>query len=247
MAVLEIAGLTKRFGKLTVADGLDLLVDEAEVVGIVGPNGAGKSTLFAMVAGEIRPDAGHVRLGGTDVTRLPPHGRARLGIGRTYQIPRPFEQMTVYENVLVCAQEGARLAPADARPRALEVLERSGLIEHANDSASRLSLIQRKRLEVARAWATNPRVVLLDEVAGGLTDPEVDELVALVRDISGSGVAVVWIEHVVRALTATVNRLLCLAGGHFVAQGTPHDVLADREVRDLYLGTGADTEFEEER
>ncbi|WP_375388241.1 ABC transporter ATP-binding protein [uncultured Amnibacterium sp.] len=247
MAVLEIEGLSKRFGKLTVADDLHLSVQEGEVVGVVGPNGAGKSTFFAMIAGEIRPDAGRIRAAGTDITHLRPSRRARLGIGRTFQVPRPFEGMTVYENVLVCAQEGAGLAPAEARPRAIEVLEQSGLVAQANERAGSLTLLQRKRLEVARAWATGPRIILLDEVAGGLTDPEVDELVLLVRDIAASGVAVIWIEHVVRALTATVSRLLCLAGGHFVAEGTPQEVLANREVRDLYLGTGADTEAEEEQ
>ena len=244
MDILEIEGLTKRFGRLSVADGLRLSVSGGEIVGIVGPNGAGKSTLFAMIAGELHPDAGRVHLDGQDVTHLRPDRRARLGIGRTYQVPRPFENMTVYENVLVCAQEGGRSAGADARPLAISVLERSGLLHEANAQAGSLTLLQRKRLEVARAWATSPKVVLLDEVAGGLTDPEVDELVALVRDMAASGVAVVWIEHVVRALTATVSRLLCLAGGHFVAQGTPTEVLADREVRALYLGTGAESEAE---
>ena len=246
MAVLTIDGLSKRFGKLTVADGLNLSVQEGEVVGIVGPNGAGKSTFFAMIAGEIRPDAGRISAGGTDITHLRPSRRARLGIGRTFQVPRPFEGMTVYENVLVCAQEGAGLSPADARPRAIEVLERAGLVVESNARAGSLTLLQRQRLEVARAWATGPRIILLDEVAGGLTDPEVDQLVELVRDIAASGVAVIWIEHVVRALTATVTRLICLAGGHFVAEGTPQEVLANREVRDLYLGTGADTEVGED-
>lgn len=247
MPALEIEGLTKRFGRLTVAEGLDLSIGDGELVGIVGPNGAGKSTLFAMIAGELRPDSGCIRLGGEDITGLRADRRARLGIGRTFQVPRPFEHMTVFENVLVCAQEGGRMSSGEAREHAVTVLEETGLAAVANRPAGSLTLLRRKRLEVARAWATSPRIILLDEVAGGLTDPEVYELIVLVRSIAASGVAVVWIEHVVHALTATVSRLLCLAAGTFVAQGTPHEVLADGAVRELYLGTGAESEEEDER
>lgn len=236
MALLEVEGLTKRFGRLVVADGLTFAVDAGETVGIVGPNGAGKSTLFAMIAGEIRPDAGAISIDGTDVGSWHPNRRARRGIGRTFQVPRPFEEMTVFENALVCAQEGGSSAGAAARDAALDALARTGLEKQANLPAGRLGLLQRKRLELARAWATGPRVILLDEVAGGLTDPEVDVLVGIVTEMSASGVAVVWIEHVVRALTQAVSRLLCLAGGHIVAEGAPDAVLAAPEVRRLYLG-----------
>jgi len=236
MAVLELEGISKKFGRLVVADDLNLSIEAGESVGIVGPNGAGKSTLFAMIAGELRPDAGVVRFDGADIGRLRPSRRARLGIGRTFQVPRPFEDMTVFENVLVCVQDGAGQTGRSARDAATTVLDEIGLLGQANLPAGRLTLLQRKRLELARAWATQPQLILLDEVAGGLTDPEVDELTAIVRRISGTGVAVLWIEHVVRALTSTVSQLLCLAGGSFVAQGTPDEVLADAEVRRLYLG-----------
>jgi len=236
MAVLELDGISKRFGRLVVADGLSFAIEAGETIGIVGPNGAGKSTLFAMIAGELRPDAGTIRFDGADMGHMRPNRRARLGIGRTFQVPRPFEDMTVFENILVCVQDGGGRSGRGGREAATTVLDEVGLLGQANLPAGRLTLLQRKRLELARAWATDPRLILLDEVAGGLTDPEVDELTAIVRRISGSGIAVLWIEHVVRALTSTVSQLLCLAGGTFVARGTPDEVLADAEVRRLYLG-----------
>jgi len=242
MAVLEVEGLSKRFGRLTIADGLSFSVEEGQTVGIVGPNGAGKSTLFAMLAGELRPDAGTIAFAGVDLHGSSPGRRARLGMGRTFQVPRPFEGLTVFENLLVCSHAGAGRRGAEARDAALEILESTGLIDEANLAAGRLTLLQRKRLELARAWATDPRLLLLDEVAGGLTDPEVDELIGVVRQLTDRGIAVVWIEHVVRALTETVSRLMCLAGGAFVAQGDPHAVLADPQVRRLYLGEEDDVD-----
>lgn len=243
--VLEVDGLSKSFGRLKVADHLSLAVQPGQVVGIIGPNGAGKSTLFAMIAGELTPDSGAVRLDGVDVSHQRPSRRARSGIGRTYQVPRPFEKMTVFENVLVCVQEGAGVTGAKASRTAIEILERVGMAELANQHAGSLLLLQRKRLEVARALATAPTVILLDEVAGGLTDREVDELVQVVQGIAETGIGVVWIEHVVRALTSTVSELHCLAGGSFIASGMPDDVLADDRVREIYLG--AEPEIEEER
>jgi branched-chain amino acid transport system ATP-binding protein len=238
-ALLRLRGVTKSFGKVLVADDLDLDVGAGETLGIVGPNGAGKSTLFAMISGDLRPDAGVIEFRGHDVTRSRPHRRTREGMGRTYQIPRPFEKMTVFENVLVCAHQGGGLHKGEAIDRAVSTLERVGLMATANRSASALTLLQRKRLEVARGLATGPELLLLDEVAGGLTEPEVVELVELVRDVHDSGVAVVWIEHVVQALTASVDRLACLAGGKLVADGTPEAVLRDPIVRELYLGQAA--------
>ena len=237
MALLELDRVTKRFGQLTIADGLSLAVDEGALVGIVGPNGAGKTTLFGIVSGDLRPDAGRVLLDGRVINRLDPAARCRLGIGRTYQVPRPFGGMTVFENVLMATQQGARLRGAESRAAAAEVLERTHLGPLANRPAANLGLLHRKRLELARALATRPRLLLLDEVAGGLTEPEVAELTDIVRAIQADGTAVVWIEHVVRALVATVGRLLCLAGGQFVADGPPREVLANPVVREVYLGT----------
>jgi branched-chain amino acid transport system ATP-binding protein len=240
--LLRLDGLTKSFGKVTVARDLTLPVQAGEALGIVGPNGAGKSSLFALISGDLRPDRGAVQFEGKDVTRLPSFARTRAGIGRTYQVPRPFEHLTVFENVLVCSHQGAGLKGRQAWIRSMEVLERTGLASLANTPAGRLGLLQRKRLEVARALGTDPRLLLLDEVAGGLTEPEVLELVAVVRQLHADGLAIVWIEHVVHALVKTVNRMVCLAGGDVVADGTPSAVLADPKVKELYLGGGPEAD-----
>jgi branched-chain amino acid transport system ATP-binding protein len=242
--LLVLDGLSKSFGRVVAAEDLHLTVGEGEALGIVGPNGAGKSTLFNVISGDLSPDRGRVVFAGQDVTRQNPYRRTRAGMGRTYQVPRPFDHMTVFENVLVSAHQGAGLSGREAWRRADEILERTGLSAQSNLPAGRLGLLQRKRLEVARAWATDPSLLLLDEVAGGLTTPEVTELVELIRDVHGSGVAVVWIEHVVQALLSTVDRMLCLAGGRFVADGSPSEVMADQEVRELYLGASLETELE---
>jgi branched-chain amino acid transport system ATP-binding protein len=238
MSLLELAGVRKRFGRVLVADGLDLTVGDGDAVGIIGPNGAGKSSLFGMVSGDLRPDSGDVLLSGRRITDAPPQVRCRLGIGRTYQVPRPFEHMTVFESVHHAAHQGGALRGRAATGRAAEVLAGTGLLAAANQPAGRLTLVSRKRLEIARALGAGPRLLLLDEVAGGLTDPEVAELVEMVGRLRAGGLAVIWIEHVVQALTSSVDRLLCLVGGAFVADGTPAEVLASPAVREAYLGGG---------
>jgi branched-chain amino acid transport system ATP-binding protein len=235
-ALLELTGVSKRFGRITVADQLTLRFQAAEIVGIVGPNGAGKSTLFGMIAGDVAPDAGDVRLEGRSVVRLDPAARCRLGIARTYQVPRPFENMTVFENLLVAAYRGGKLSRVHGYGVAAQVLEETGLWPDANRPAGRLALLQRKRLELARGLATQPRVLLLDEVAGGLTDPEVTQLVRIVEGVRQRGVSVVWVEHVVHALTSAVSRVICLAGGRLIAEGEPQAVLDHPEVKEVYLG-----------
>lgn len=240
--LLELVRVRKEFGRVLVADDLSLAVAAGDAVGIVGPNGAGKTSLFGMVSGDLAPDAGEIRFEGRSVTRLDPAARCRLGIGRTYQVPRPFEAMTVFENVLVAAQQGARQSGTESFDRAAGILDVTGLRGDANRRAGQLGLLQRKRLELARALATGPRLVLLDEVAGGLTDPEVGELVEIVRSVRADGVAVVWIEHVVRALVGVVDRLICLAGGRVIGDGEPSAVLASSAVREVFLGTEATAE-----
>ncbi|WP_214105378.1 ABC transporter ATP-binding protein [Acrocarpospora catenulata] len=239
--LLHLDGVTKSFGKVTVARELTLSVQPGEALGIVGPNGAGKSSLFAMISGDLRPDSGAVWLAGREVTAVPAHARTRAGVGRTYQVPRPFEHLTVFENVLVCAHQGAGLKGRQAWTHSMDVLDGTGLAALANTPAGRLTLLQRKRLEVARAIGTAPRLLLLDEVAGGLTEPEVLELVEVVRRLHAEGLGIVWIEHVVHALVRTVGRMVCLAGGDVVADGEPIAVLADPKVRELYLGGGPET------
>jgi len=235
-ALLTLAQISKNFGRIRVADRLDVSVGDGEVVGIVGPNGAGKSSLFSIISGDIAADAGNVIFDGRDVTKIGPAARCRLGIGRTYQVPRPFLHMTVFENVLVAVVQGSETRGRAAQNRALDVLDEAGLAADANRLAGRLTLLARKRLELARALATGPRLLLLDEVAGGLTDPEVDELVEIVRAQRARGLTVIWIEHVVHALTRSVDRLLCLAAGVVIADGNPGEVLASAAVREVYLG-----------
>jgi branched-chain amino acid transport system ATP-binding protein len=234
--LLELDGVSKRFGQVVIATDLSLAIGPGDTVGIVGPNGAGKTSLFGLISGDLRPDAGAVRLAGRTVTRLDSAGRCRLGIGRTYQVPRPFGDMTAFENLLMAAQQGGGLRRQASYAAAAAALERAGMTASANVPAARLGLLQRKRLELARALATQPSLLLLDEVAGGLTDPEVAQLVEIIRGVNADGVTVIWIEHVVRALTAVVSRLLCLTGGKFVGDGDPATVLAEPAVREVFLG-----------
>lgn len=235
--LLQLEHVSKSFGRVVVAEGLSLTIGPADLVGIVGPNGAGKSSLFGLIAGDLRPSAGEVIFAGETVTRKDAATRCRLGIGRTFQVPKPFGAMTVFENVLVAVQQGAGLRRRQSHTAAVSVLELTGLAADANSPAERLGLLSRKRLELARALATSPRLLLLDEVAGGLTDPEVLQLGDIVRTVAASGVAIIWIEHVVHALTATVGRLLCLSGGSIIGDGEPGAVLALPAVREVFLGT----------
>jgi branched-chain amino acid transport system ATP-binding protein len=236
-ALLELVHISKRFGGVVVADDVSLSVEPGASIGVLGPNGAGKTTLFGVISGDVRPDSGQILLDGNVINRLDPAARCRLGVGRTYQIPKPFERMSVFENVLVAAQQGAQSRGLASHERAISTLQRSGLMDKANRSAGSLGLLDRKRLELARTMATGPRLLLLDEVASGLTDPEMRDLVEVVRSIRDEGTAVVWIEHVVRALVGAVERLLCLSSGSFIADGEPRAVLESPAVREVYLGT----------
>lgn len=236
MPLLQLEGVSKRFGRVVVAEQVTFQLDEGASVGVVGPNGAGKTSLFSMISGDIRPDAGRISFDGHPLHSTKVALRCRAGIGRTYQIPQPFEHMTVFENALLAAQQGARRRGFEAYGLAYSALGRTGLAELANRSAGTLGLLHRKRLELARALATAPRLLLLDEIAGGLTDLEVVELTEVIRGIQGEGITILWIEHVVRALLSTVDRLLCLANGEIVADGPPREVLASEAVRRVYLG-----------
>ena len=238
-ALVEVLDVTKRYGSLTVADNVSLSVERGEVLGILGPNGAGKTTLFNVISGDVAPDAGRVLLDGINVTRLRPHERCRRGIGRSYQIARPFGGLTVFENVLVASLFGARDRRGVAGAHCVEVLELTGLLAKANRLAGSLTLLDRKRLEFARACATRPKVLLLDEIAGGLTDHEAYDVVETIRAISARGIAIVWIEHVVHALMAVATRLFVLHAGAKLAEGDPREVIASPEVRRVYMGIEA--------
>src|SRR5665213_593201 len=239
-SLLSLEHVSKNFGALKVIDDLSLTVEAGEALGILGPNGAGKTTLFNLIAGDLQVGAGAIRFLGQEVTALPAHARCRLGVGRTYQIPHPFGNMTVFENVLAVAAFGATRREADCYPRCIELLHLTNLLGKANQPAGKLTLLERKRLELARALATEPKVLLLDEIAGGLTDTECQLLIETIRAVHASGVAIVWIEHIVHALLAVVGRLFVMNFGQKLAEGEPRAVMNSPQVQEVYMGIEAE-------
>jgi branched-chain amino acid transport system ATP-binding protein len=237
--LLRLSNVAKNFGALKVVDDLTFDVAEGEALGILGPNGAGKTTMFSLVAGELRPTAGSIHFLDRDITNLPAHARCRLGVGRTYQIPRPFGDMTVFENLLVGAAFGAGRREADCYDLCVGVLDRTGLLGKANSPARSLTLLERKRLELSRALATMPKVLLLDEIAGGLTESECGELIRTIKAVHAAGTTIVWIEHVVHALLAVVGRLVVINFGQKLDDGRPDAVLRNPAVQDVYMGMTA--------
>lgn len=238
MPVLSVTDLTRRFGAITVANELSFDVSMSQCLGIIGPNGAGKTSVFNMLTGNVKPQSGTILLDGKDVTGMSAHARTLAGLGRTYQVPQPFGRLTAYENVLAAATFGGK-AGSDAGARAREVLTRTGLAARADKPAGSLPLLDRKRLELARAMALKPRVLLLDEIAGGLTEAEVHQLVALIKELK-SDVAMVWIEHVTHALSAVADRILAINFGAQIAAGTPEAVMRDPAVLEIYMGAVMD-------
>ena len=236
-AVLAAVDVRKRFGALTVIDRVSLAVGRGEAVGIVGPNGAGKTTLLNVLSGALAPDSGTIHLGGRDVTARNAAERCKLGVGRTHQVPRPFAGMTVFENVFVAATAGGGKRGSDAYDACLGVLEQTALTRLANRRAESLGLLQRKRLELARALAVEPSILLLDEIGGGLTDAESAALVDTVSGLRDRGIAVIWIEHIVHVLVRVVSRLVCMDAGRIIAEGAPQDVVSQAAVIDAYLGS----------
>jgi len=238
--LLRVEGVSRNFGALRAVDGLSFEVGEGEALGILGPNGAGKSTLFNLISGDIRPSAGAIQLRGREITHLPSHERCRLGIGRSYQIPQPFGRMTVFENVLAAASFSSGRAESACYDLCIDVLDRTGLLEKSNSAAHTLTLLERKRLELARALATKPALLLLDEIAGGLTEGECHELIEVLNVVKSGGASIVWIEHVVHVLLATVDRLLVINFGKHLAEGEPHSVMASAAVQEVYMGIEAE-------
>jgi branched-chain amino acid transport system ATP-binding protein len=220
-------------------DSLSLTVEEGEALAVIGPNGAGKSTMFNLITGDVAPSNGRVVFGGTDVTATAPHARARLGIGRSYQIPHPFSNMSVFENLLVGAIFGGGMTERESYQRCADVLTVTGLIDKANMPAHTLTLLQRKRLELARALSMQPKLLLLDEIAGGLTEHECGELVKTIKAIHARGTTIIWIEHIVHALISVASRLVVMNFGQKLAQGVPQTVMADPRVREVYMGIPA--------
>ena len=237
--VLALDHVSKRFGALCVTDDLSLSVAAGETLGILGPNGAGKTTLFNLITGDLRADSGRITFEGHDITGQPPHRRCRLGIGRSYQIPRPFAGMTVFENLVAAACFGAGQREAATYEPAVRILSETGLLAQANRRAGSLTLLDRKRLELARALATRPRLLLLDEIAAGLTELEASALAEDLRRIKARGTTMIWIEHVVHALLAVADRLVVLHLGRQVADGAPSAVMNDAEVKRVYMGPDA--------
>jgi len=237
--VLVAQDLQLSFGAVAALRDVGFSMRTDEAVGIVGPNGAGKTTFLSVLVGALRPGAGTVRFQGVDVTRLPAADRCRQGLVRTHQVPRPFNGMTVFENVFVAASHGQRFDRETAYAWSLDALTVTGMLSLGNRRAAALGLMDRKRLELARALATRPKVLLLDEIGGGLMDAEAGDLVGIIRELRGRGIAIVWIEHIVHLLLKVTERLICMDAGTVIADGSPDAVMADSAVIEAYLGGSA--------
>ena len=236
MVLLTLKNVSKSFGALKVTDGVSLSVTEGDVLGILGPNGAGKTTLFNLISGDLKVDSGEITFDGLRINDAQPFQRCRNGIGRSYQVPQPFGGMSVFENLVTAACFGAQVSEKKAWQIAWDVLEQTGLQKFANQAAGGLTLLNRKRLELARALATQPRLLLLDEIAGGLTEHEAQELVAELQRIKQSGITMIWIEHVVHALLSLADQLLVINFGRTLCEGKPETVMQDPEVKRVYMG-----------
>ncbi|MEM6565102.1 MAG: ABC transporter ATP-binding protein [Pseudomonadota bacterium] len=239
-ALLEIEGLSKSFGAVVVADQTSFQVDQGAAIGVLGPNGAGKTSLFHLITGVLSSDAGQIRFDGQDITHVSAANRCKLGIARSFQVPHPFVGMTVFENALVGATEGAGLRGHEAEDHVIGVLEQTGLLPKANVRAGALTLLERKRLEMARALAARPKLLLLDEIAGGLTEAECVALIDTIQTVHKAGTTIIWIEHVVHALLAVVERLIVIDFGRKIAEGDPKTIMDSAEVKEIYLGVDPD-------
>jgi branched-chain amino acid transport system ATP-binding protein len=234
--ILNAQQVSKRFGSLTVLDHVDFAVGEGEAIGIVGPNGAGKTTLMNVLSGTYAPNGGTIELNGVDVTGTNAASRCLKGLSKTHQIPLPFLGMTVFENIYVAATHGAALSGDAAYDLTYDSLKLCGMEKIANRKAEAIGLLDRKRLELARALATRPKILLLDEIGGGLTDAEASELVETIRELHRRGISIVWIEHIVHVLLQVAKRLICMADGKIIADGDPEVVMKNKAVVEAYLG-----------
>jgi len=234
--ILTVDNVHAAYGKFKVLHTLSFDAEEGQVLGIIGPNGAGKTTLMNVICGLLIPYEGKIIFQGRDITKMSPDARCRLGIGRTYQIPKPFERLTVFENVLTASAYGTGRSEADSVNDTIEILKQTGLLEKGDFEAHRLALLDRKRLEIARGLASKPALLLLDEVAAGLTDAEVHEVMDLVEYLKGTGITIIWIEHVLKTMAESTDKLLCLSVGTNLIYGDPDMVMNSKEVEEVYLG-----------
>jgi len=234
--ILTVDNVHAAYGKFKVLHDLTFDVDKGRVLGIIGPNGAGKTTLMNVICGLLIPSEGKIIFQGNDITNLDPDERCNLGIGRTYQIPKPFERLTVFENVLVAAAYGNKRSEAEAAADTIEILKQTGLYEKGDTESHELALLDRKRLEIARGLASKPTLLLLDEVAAGLTDAEVHDVMELVEYLKGTGITIIWIEHVLKTMAESTDQLLCLSVGTNLICDLPDMVMNSREVAEVYLG-----------
>lgn len=234
--ILKVNHLTKEFGKLKAVNDLSFEVREGEILGVMGPNGAGKTTVFNLLTGVFRPDGGSIFFKGRDITHKSPAKRCHNGIGRTYQIPRPFDKLSIFENLLVGAVHGGKQSERKGRERVYEILELIGLNKSRDQIAGGIPLLDRKRLELGRALATQPDLILLDEIAGGLTEKEAEEILETVKKIWKRGITIIWIEHILMMMSEGVHRLLVIAEGSWLQCGDPKEVMNSAEVLECYLG-----------
>lgn len=238
--ILKLENLCKAFGAIKVADELSFEVQQGEALGVIGPNGAGKTSMFNLITGTMSPNQGKVIFAGKDVTDISAARRSHAGVARSFQVPQPFPGMTVFENAMVAATQSAGLSGHTAERFCLEVLEQTELLAKVNIPAGGLTLLERKRLELTRALCAKPKLLLLDEIAGGLTEAECQSLIQTIKDIHASGVTIIWIEHVVHALLAVVDRLIVIDFGRKIAEGEPHAIMDSPQVKEIYLGIDAD-------
>ncbi len=233
---LQATGIHKSFASVQVLNGIDFSMDTNDAIGIVGPNGAGKSTLLSVLSGAQAPTSGQIILNNHDITSLPARERAKQGLVRTHQIPKPFSGISVFENVFVAAIHSATNNREAAYDIALESITLCGMLPLANREADSIGLLDRKRLELARALATQPTLLFLDEIGGGLTDAEALQLVDTILTLRERGIGIVWIEHIVHILLRVAKTLICMDSGRIIAQGDPHDVMSNQRVMKAYMG-----------
>jgi branched-chain amino acid transport system ATP-binding protein len=240
--ILTFENVNAGYGRVQILHDLSFSVEEGEVYGVIGPNGCGKTTMFNALIGLIIPTSGKITFNGQDITKVKPADRCHMGIGRTYQVPRPFEGMSVYENVLVASVHGANHSEHEGRDVALEALKLTELYEKREIPAGELTLLDRKRLEIARALGTQPKLLLLDEVAAGLTEAEVQDVMKMVADLKAAGYSIIWIEHVIQTMVESTDHLMCMSDGHQLLIGDPRPVMDSKEVEAVYLGVEEEDE-----